>query len=516
MTITDKFTQPLTIVSNRLPVSASRQTDGSWQLVESNGGLIKALDPILRQRGGCWVGWNGSTECRRGDIADALKERAQQTGYSLQSVPLDDAEVEGFYSGFSNRCIWPLFHNLLGNCTFDADHWLEYNRVNEKFARNLLALESNHGFIWVHDYHLMLTAQKLRKMGIDTPISFFLHIPFPPAETFMSLPWRKEIIEALLHFDLIGFQTDQDRENFLDCAHQLAGTNRSQAGDTLTCLHHQLVDVKGAKNGHYNLCHVGTFPISVDYQSLDTLARQQDVEDFCEHLKQGIHGRKLLFGADRLDYSKGLLQRMKAYQRLLRDYPSLHNNVSFVQYVVPGRETVPEYRDLHEDIERLVGEINGEFTQPGWVPLHYIYRKLNTEQLAGYYRAADVALVTPVKDGMNLVAKEYCASRVDDDGVLVLSDFAGAARELSHSAVVVNPYDEQGFAEALYHACTMPAQHRAARMQRLRQTVCNWNIYHWVDAFISAIPERRHQLSSPPIRMSCADTEWRGGMSSSY
>jgi len=478
--------RPLTIVSNRLPVLPKYTDNTGWRLDQSSGGLIKALDPLLRQCGGCWLGWSGIGGSLPVTLRDLFQERYHTTGYKLQAVELSEAEIDGFYSGFSNGCIWPLFHNQLTRCIFNPDYWQTYCSVNERFAHMLAECREGQGLIWIHDYHLMLCGRALRKLGVAAPLAFFLHIPFPPMDTYMALPWRREILDALMDFDLLGFQTDRDRDNFLDCVNRLPGIECVTGGESLVCIRRQRQSQDSKRPGE---TLVGTFPISVDFQALSRQSDTTSVKDFAKHLKDGVHGRTLIFGAARLDYSKGLLQRMKGYQRLLRQHPELHNKVSFVQYVVPGRETVPEYQQLHEDIERLVGEIDGEFTQLGWVPLQYIYRKLNTEQLLAYYRAADIALVTPVRDGMNLVAKEYCAARTDEDGVLVLSEFAGAARELVDGALIVNPYDEQQIAESLYQACIMPIEERSQRMRLMRGVLRDGDIHHWMKEFLSAIPE---------------------------
>ena len=485
----------ITIISNRLPVSPRTTIDGSWELDPSVGGLVSALDPILRQRGGRWLGWSGHHGDMSQDLINKFTEAGCERGYEMVPIPLSSADIEGYYNGFSNRAIWPLFHNLPGQCVFEPQHWKAYQRINRKFASALSEHANDSQEVWVHDYHLMMVARELRNLGRDVALGFFLHIPFPPPQTFAVLPWCKEILTGLMDYDLLGFQTDQDRDNFLECLTLILGSNSLPVQGAVTGSIQPKLLRNSRRDQEKLLANtgtkVGTFPISVDCESIEQLSDSVEVGKLTAHVSEELRGRKMIFGADRLDYTKGLLQRMKAYQCFLREHPELHGKVTFIQFIVPGRETIPEYYCIHQEIERLVGKIAGEFTQPGWVPLHYMYRKLSMQELVGYYRAADVALVTPVKDGMNLIAKEYCAARTDEDGVLILSDFAGAARELYQGAITINPYDEESLTAAIYKACTMDINERRSRMHVLHQIVKEWNVYDWVDAFLDTLSSVR-------------------------
>lgn len=479
----------ITIVSNRLPVSPVQKDDGRWKLQASNGGLVSALDPILRKRGGNWVGWSGHAGSMPPGMQDAFVTTSQERGYTLKPVAMTQSEITGYYSGFSNQTIWPLFHNMVGRCIFEKRHWAAYRQVNEKFASVLLDYARDGKEIWVHDYHLMLVAKELREKGGRAKLGFFLHIPFPPPDTYMLIPWRREILSALLEYDLLGFQTSQDLTNFRDCAAQLnvieSGHNGYATGPLESERRGDPKNNAGPQDTHTPVCNA--FPISIDFEKINHLSKSDETRDLVNRLAGDLSGQKIIFGAERLDYTKGLLHRMRGYRRLLREHPELHRKITFLQYVVPGRESIPEYSLLRNDIEHLVGEIEGEFNRPGWAPIQYMYRKLNLKELVAFYRFCDIALITPLKDGMNLVAKEFCAARSDEDGLLILSEFAGAANEFREGALLVNPYSEEAMADIIYEACTMPEDQRKKRMQGLRNQVRHSTIYHWVDSFLETL-----------------------------
>jgi len=486
----------ITIVSNRLPVSPVQNEDGRWILQASNGGLVSALDPILRKRGGNWVGWSGYAGSMPPEMQNAFATASQERGYTLKPVAMTQSEISGYYSGFSNQTIWPLFHNMVGRCIFEKRHWRAYRQVNETFASVLLDFARDGKEIWVHDYHLMLVAKALREKGGQAKLGFFLHIPFPPPDTYMLIPWRREIMSALVEYDLLGFQTPQDLTNFRNCAAQL---NVVESGSTCHITRTFQPERRGNQSDrrrdrrnnadprgeHTPVCNA--FPISIDFDKINHLSKADETRELVNRLAEDLSGQKIIFGAERLDYTKGLLHRMRAYRCLLREHPELHRKITFLQYVVPGRESIPEYSLLRNEIEHLVGEIEGEFSRPGWAPLQYMYRKLKLEELVAFYSFCDIALITPVKDGMNLVAKEFCAARSDEDGILILSEFAGAADEFRESALLVNPYSEEALAATIYEACTMPEKQRKERMQRLRDQVSHSTIYDWVDSFLDTL-----------------------------
>ena len=449
----------LIVVSNRLPFSFSR-VGGRWQPEPASGGLVTALLPVLRNRGGTWVGWTGAPGAAK-EFRPALRELSRQAGYTLVPVALDDAEVRDFYLGFSNEVIWPLFHDLPSVANFDAAYWRTYCRVNQKYARAVHARADARSFVWVHDYHLMNLAAELRLAGSRARLGFFLHIPFPSPDIFLKLPWRRPLLQALLEFDLLGFQTARDRRNFLACV-QAVGLD---ARGTLT----------------------GEFPISIDFNAFMRRAAAPDVEAKAQELHRLLPNRRLILGIDRLDYTKGIPLRLAAFHHLLARHPEMRGRVSLMQVVVPSREDIGQYHRLRTEIEQLVGKINGAYARPGgWVPVWYEYRNLSRLELLAYYRAADIALVTPLKDGMNLVAKEYCACSIEEDCVLILSEFAGAAAQLAPDAMLVNPYDVEGVAAAIREAYAMPPAQRAARMRRIRRAIRRQDVFWWVDSYLRA------------------------------
>jgi trehalose 6-phosphate synthase len=347
--------------------------------------------------------------------------------------------------------------------------------VNHRFAAGVAKGYGQGDYIWIHDYHLMLVAKYLRDMGVDERMGFFLHTPFPPPDIFMKLPWRRQVLEGLMAYDLVGFQTSRDRNNFLSCVGSFMKVPRS---DT-----RRRVVVLKANNREIR---VGSFGIGIDYEDFRKLARAPSVLHRAEEMRVEIPSSKIILGVDRLDYSKGIPERLLAFERALGKFPELIGEVTLVQITVPSRIAVPAYERLREEIEGLVGRINGIYTQQGWVPIHYIYRGFDRQNLVAFYRSADVALVTPLQDGMNLVANEYCATNIDNNGVLVLSEFAGAARRLGRNAVMVNPHDIDGMAGAIFQACKMPRQERHARMSRLRRAVRRRNVFWWLDTYLTA------------------------------
>ncbi len=462
------------MVSNRLPFVISPAPDGSLVRRPGSGGLVTALLPVLRDRGGVWVGWPGIADHDH-DVEAALASSAGQAGYRLAPVALSADDQAGFYYGFSNQVLWPLFHDLQSLCNFDPAYWRSYCAVNHNYAQVVLAEAQQDDFVWVHDYQLLLLGAELRRGELAAPLAFFLHIPFPALDIYLKLPWRFTLLRALLDYDLIGFQTLRDQRNFTQCVRALLPDVRL----THRASRARLPDGRQVR--------IGAFPIGIDAAAFQRQARSPAVIAAADTLRAELPNRELILGVDRLDYTKGIPLRLEAFRVALRQFPDLQERVTLIQVVVPSRDDIPQYRDLKLRIEQLVGEINGEFTRPGgWVPIHYVYRALDRLDLVAYYRAAHIALVTPLKDGMNLVAKEFCACSVDSDGVLILSEFAGAAAQLQHGALMVNPYDLEGTADAIHQACAMPASERRRRMQRLRRAVNRQSVFRWVNGFLEA------------------------------
>jgi len=462
----------LVIVSNRLPIVLEKQQD-SWHVSHGAGGLVTALAPVLRNRGGLWIGWPGTPD--DGTLAEPITQASNETGYRLVPVMLTAHDIDTYYHGFANEVIWPLFHDLPSRCNFENEYWESYKEVNRKFAEVILETTNQDDYIWVHDYHLMGVAQELKKQQPDLKAGFFLHIPFPSPDIFLKLPWRFELISALLEFDLIGFQTNRDRRNFAQCIRALIKGARLYGKGAVVTVKLPERQVK-----------IGSFPISIDYRQFVQQADTREVADCAWYFHENIGDRQIILGVDRLDYTKGIPQRLRAFERALEKYPDMAGKVTFIQIVVPSRVTIPEYQHLRTEIEQVVSNINGRFTNYGWVPVQYIFRSIDRYQLLAHYRCADIALVTPLKDGMNLVAKEYCACSLEKNGVLILSEFAGASAQLHNSALIVNPYDGENVADAMYAAFQMGGDERKNRMHKLRTSIKKYDIFWWVDTFIQA------------------------------
>lgn len=463
----------LIVVSNRLPVTLKREGD-SWSVKAGAGGLVTALAPVLRDRGGLWVGSSG--QVGEGDPSAPFAQFSREVGYGLLPIELSEEEHRNYYEGFSNEIIWPLFHDFQSRCNFVPRYWTSYLDVNRKFARTVAENSSEEDYVWIHDYHLMHVAQFLKEQGARRRCGFFLHIPFPAPDIFLKLPWRRQVLLALLEHELVGFQTLGDRRNFVRCVQVLfPRTEVWGRGSVVT-----------AGVGEHSI-RIGCFPISIDAASFAKQAALRATITASAKVRAALLDRKIILGVDRLDYSKGVPQRLEALRDALTRYPDLRGRISYVQVLVPSREGVEEYQELKNEIERLVTQINGEFTVPGWVPIHHLYRNLAREELVAYYRAADIAMVTPLRDGMNLVAKEYCASNVMESGALILSEFAGAAAQFQRlGAFLVNPYDIEEMADAINAACGLSVLDRKMRMHKLRENVRRNNISAWVDAFLGA------------------------------
>ena len=463
----------LVIVSNRLPVIAYRDSEEQWQFKPGAGGLVSALSPVLRDRGGLWIGWMGIEGS--GGLPKSLRRGEEESGYSLCTVNLTRKEVEKYYYGFSNEILWPLFHDLVSRCNFNPAYWDTYRQVNRKFAKQIAEKTGNDDYIWVQDYHLVLVAEELKRIGVKRRTGYFLHIPFPSLDVFLKLPWRSEVLHGLLEYDLIGFQTMRDRRNFIQCLRTLYPAVRMSGTG----------HVSEAVFGDRTI-RIGAFPISIDYRDFEAKAKSEEVAKQAWIIHANLPERNLIIGIDRLDYTKGIPNRLYALERAFQIYPMLKRKITLVQVVVPSRTEVPEYQELRKEIEELVGRINGRYTEVGWAPINYQFRALTRIELLGYYRTSEIALVTPLKDGMNLVSKEYCTCNIEENGVLILSEFAGAAAQFQNYALMVNPYDVDGMADAIFRAYKMSREERKARMSRLRRLVQKHNILRWVNSFLKA------------------------------
>jgi alpha,alpha-trehalose-phosphate synthase [UDP-forming] len=452
----------LVIVSNRLPVHRVTQDGGAaWSI--SPGGLVAALTPVLVGLDCTWIGWAGD--------AGPAPEPFELERIHNVPVPLDAAEIESYYEGFANRTLWPLYHDAVRPPQYHRHWWRPYVEVNRRFSRVAAAAAAHGATVWVHDYHLQLVPKMLRELRPDLRIGFFLHIPFPPTELFAQLPWRRQLLDGLMGADVVGFQTRFGARNFVALARRYADATFS--GGRLVA------------GGHSTLARA--FPVSIDVEHWETLARRPDLRERARRLREQLGSpNRLLLGVDRLDYTKGIDIRLRAFAELLaRDHVRVRG-CTLVQLAVPSREDVAEYAELRTTVEQLVGRINGEFEVLGSPPVHYLHRSLPVEELVAGYLAADVLVVTPLRDGMNLVAKEYVACRVDEDGVLVLSEFTGAAHEL-HAALQVNPHDIDGLVDALDRAIEMPPAEARRRMQALRRTLRARDVHRWGREFLEEL-----------------------------
>ena len=458
----------LVIVANRLPVDRVTRPDGSCEWRVSPGGLVTALEPIMRANEGLWVGWPGGT--------DADLEPFEHDGMTLDPIALSALEIERFYEGFSNATIWPLYHDLVAKPEFHREWWDSYVEVNRRFAERAAERAGKNATVWVQDYQLQLVPQLLRELRPDLRIGFFLHIPFPPAELFQQLPWRRQLLEGLLGADLVGFQLPGGAANFVRLVRQRVGHKT----------HRDLVYLPDDRT-----VRAAAFPISIDYQGFETLARSEAVRERAASIRKALGNPRTVFlGIDRLDYTKGIHARLRAYSELVRDGQLDVDDAVFVQVATPSREKVEEYRVLRDEIDRLVGRINGDLGLIGRPAISYLHSSYPREEMAALYRAADVMVVTPYRDGMNLVAKEYVACRYDEDGALVLSEFAGAAAEL-RQAWQVNPYDLNGVKGALLEAARADPRDRQRRMRAMRKTVKQADVAAWAKSFLDELDDVR-------------------------
>ncbi len=452
------MTNRIVVVANRLPL---RRTEDGWET--SPGGLVSAVAPFIQEQGGSWVGWTG--------VPDDAPPPFVHDGIEQRPVRLTQADIDDFYLGCSNGTIWPLYHDAIRPPEFHRHWWYPYVAVNRRFAEQAAEALRPGDLAWVHDYQLQLVPGMLRRMRPDVRIGFFLHIPFPPVEILARLPWRRELLEGLLGADVVAFQTRLGRHNFSRAALRFLGgegtTRWLGAGD-------RTVRLMSA-------------PISIDTRRYASLAASHGVGERVAALRDELGtDRKVVLGVDRLDYTKGIDVRLRAFDTLLQRHREQADDVVFLQVAVPSREGVGDYAAMREEVEGLVGRINGSHGELHHMPVHYRYGSLDPEELIAYYRLADVMCVTPFRDGMNLVAKEYVATRPGNSGALVLSEFAGAAQEL-RQALLVNPYDVDGVADVLWRALHLPPGEERARMQALRRQVQRHDVFRWALSCIEAI-----------------------------
>ena len=461
------------VVANRLPVDLVSGPGEEPRWTRSPGGLVTALEPVMKQHGGAWVGWNGAS----GPAPDPF----DADGMHLVPVPLSSDEVADYYEGFSNATLWPLYHDVIATPEYHREWWDAYVAVNERFAEAGAAEAAEGATVWVHDYQLQLVPAMLRNRRPDLRIGFFNHIPFPPYEIFAQLPWRKQVVEGLLGADLLGFQREQDAGNLLRAARRAVrvGSVRNQ------------ITMGGRDGADDRLVTARAYPISIDSSGLDELARSEEVRQRAKEVRDELGSPEhVLLGVDRLDYTKGIMHRLKAFGELLDDGRLDPADTVLVMVATPSRERVEQYRRLKDEIELAVGRINGKHGSLGRVPVVYLHHSYPRDEMAAMFQAADVMLVTSLRDGMNLVAKEYVACRHDNAGVLVLSEFTGAAGELGQS-LLVNPHDIEGLKDAIMQAVGMEPKEQARRMRSLRRRVLENDVNAWARRFLAELEDPR-------------------------
>ncbi len=469
------------IVSNRLPIKIKQEKN---QLIysTSEGGLATGLGSIYKEGDNVWVGWPGLAVTKNAQKEEIAKHLKQE---SMKPVFLSASEIEDFYEGFSNETLWPNFHYFNQYTVYDESLWKAYQKVNRKFAKELEDVIEDGDTLWIHDYQLLLLPGLIREEKPNVSIGFFLHIPFPSFESFRLLPWRRELLEGMLGADLLGFHTYDDMRHFLSSVNRLAGLGNS--------------------NGQINVGNrqilADALPMGIDYDKYVNAAASPETLEREVRYRTSIGEHKVILSIDRLDYSKGIPQRLRAFEQFLTKYSEYRNKVSLLMVLVPSRDTVPKYKQLKEEIDLLVGRINGKFGRMNWTPVHYFYRSFPLPALSAFYRMAHVALVNPMRDGMNLVCKEYIASKLDKKGVLILSEMAGASKELS-DAILINPNDINELVEAIKEALDMPIAEQQRRMEIMQKSIQRYNIHQWVDLFMSRldyIKKEQANLQTKPL-----------------
>lgn len=469
------------VVANRLPIDMERLPDGTTTYKRSPGGLVTALEPLLRRRRGAWIGWPG--------ITDGDEEPIVEDDLTMLPVRLSADDVAQYYEGFSNATLWPLYHDVIVKPIYHRRWWDTYVAVNRRFAEATANTAAQGATVWIQDYQLQLVPKMLRMLRPDLTIGFFLHIPFPPIELFMQMPWRTEIIDGLLGADLVGFHLPGGAQNFMYLARRLTGAQTSRAS---VGVRSRLGEVQVG----FRTVKVGAFPISIDSAELDGKARDRRVRQRAREIRAELgNPRKVLLGVDRLDYTKGINVRLEALTELFEEGRANRDDTVLVQLATPSRERVESYIAMREDIERQVGHINGEYGRVGHPVVHYLHKPVPREELIAFFVAADVMLVTPLRDGMNLVAKEYVACRSDLGGALVLSEFTGAAAEL-RQAYLTNPHHLDGVKDSIEAALNQDPEEGRRRMRAMRRQVLAHDVDRWARAFLDALADTHDDTSS--------------------
>ncbi len=467
----------LIIVSNRLPLSLSKE-DGEINIRPSIGGLATGMKTFYKSHDSMWIGWPGIDE---GDINSKEKKIIKESLEKEKCVPIyiNKEDIDDYYYGYSNKTVWPLFHYFMQNTVYDDTYWDAYVKVNQLFADEILSLVKKGDNIWVHDYHLLLLPHMIRKEIKEVSIGFFLHIPFPSYEVFRILPWRREILEGMLGADLVGFHTFDYERHFMSCVRRLLGLE--------THFNIITMDQRSVK--------VDNFPMGIDYDRYHNAAQEQKKRSVKDqsHVQKEIDkyflmsaDRKLILSIDRMDYSKGIPNRLMAYEYFLEHYPEFREKVTLIMLTVPSRANIEEYQIIKSEVDELVGSINGKYGTINWVPIWYFYRSMPFEDLISLYNSCDIGLITPVRDGMNLVSKEYIACKTDGKGVLILSEMAGASKELTE-CLIINPNNTKEVADAIAHAINIPVEEQIEINKTLQQRLKRYDIIKWANDFMLAL-----------------------------
>ncbi len=464
----------IVMISNRLPVKLSK-TSNKVHISFSAGGLATGLSSFFESRPALWIGWSGITEERLTETEQTdIQEKMSAKG--MYPVHLSRREVEQYYYGFSNKTLWPLFHYFQLLAKYEGSYWKEYVNVNRKFADAVIAQIKPDDIVWIHDYQLLLLPAMIREKLPDIPIGFFLHIPFPVYDIFRLLPWRRELLEGMMGADLIGFHTYDYVSYFFDCLRNIMG------------LEHSLGQVRIGNR----TVKIDTFPMGIDYKKYHESAVLPDVKREAAKMMSQMKDKKILLSVDRLDYTKGIIQRIESFEYFLDKHPEYREKVTLILVVSPSRDGIEDYISIKKVVEEKVGALNGKYSSIGWDPVKYLYRTMNFREMMALYRMADIGLVTPLRDGMNLVAKEYVTACEDGRGVLILSEFAGSAKELGE-ALQVNPYNYEEVSEAIARALQMPQDEKEQTLKVMHRRLENYNITQWAEDFIEKLLSVRMQ-----------------------
>ena len=477
------------IVSNRLPVRISK-LNNSFEFTTTTGGLATGMKSFHSENNSLWIGWPGiGIDEIDNNVWDTLNTSLKKGGF--YPVNLNNSEINDFYFGLPNKCLWPLFHYFIEYSVFSKAHWETYVAINQKFAAAVLENISAGDTVWIHDYQLLLCPKIIKDLRPDVTVGFFLHIPFPSFEIFRTFPEREALLEGVLGADLIGFHTYDYQRHFLSSVKRILRLEVNFNKITLGI--REIV--------------VNTFPMGIDYEKFDVAAkvqltkknsRKSELKKQIERHKKESKNSKLILSIDRLDYTKGVINRIKAFEMFLKSHPQYLEKVRLIMLTVPSRSNVPEYKQLKRDTDEIVGRVNGEFATVNWTPIWYYYRSMSFEDLIDLYSNADIAMITPIRDGMNLVAKEYVATRINNDGVLILSEMAGASKEL-FQALVVNPFDINSMSEAIYKALNMPLEEQQQRNISMRKRLSRYTVQRWADDFMSALNTEPQNMDNNPI-----------------